>query len=160
MTVRRISVLGAVCVFAAACTCRPHKQLDSFAGSGTPQENIGVATEESPLRDVHYAFDSYALSEPAKSILRNNATLAKENKWQVEVEGHCDERGTNEYNMVLGAKRARASADFLSTLGVPASTVTTVSYGEELPLDPRHNEEAWAKNRRAHFKVLNYTAKK
>jgi len=71
----------------------------------------------------------------------------------VQVEGHCDERGTNEYNMVLGANRARAAADHFRTLGVPAGSISTVSYGEELPVDPGHNEEAWAKNRRDHFKV-------
>ena len=73
---------------------------------------------------------------------------------KVEVEGHCDERGTNEYNMALGERRATAAADYLRSLGVSGDRMRTVSYGEELPLDPRHNEEAWAKNRRVHFSVM------
>jgi peptidoglycan-associated lipoprotein len=71
----------------------------------------------------------------------------------VQVEGHCDERGTNEYNMALGAKRAHAGAEYLKTLGISAGRVSTMSYGENVPLDPAHNEAAWAKNRRALFKV-------
>src|SRR2546427_11342726 len=73
---------------------------------------------------------------------------------KAEVEGHCDERGTVEYNLALGAKRARAAKDYLSALGVSADRLTTISYGEELPLCHEHNEECWARNRRAHFVVL------
>jgi peptidoglycan-associated lipoprotein len=86
--------------------------------------------------------------------LAGNAEWLKANSGsKVQIEGHCDERGTNEYNMVLGANRARAAMEHLRTLGVDASRMSTVSYGEELPLDPAHNEAAWAKNRRDHFKV-------
>ena len=69
------------------------------------------------------------------------------------IEGHCDERGTAEYNIALGERRARSAMDFLVDLGISASRLSTVSYGEERPLDPRHNEAAWAKNRRAHFVI-------
>jgi peptidoglycan-associated lipoprotein len=72
---------------------------------------------------------------------------------RVQVEGHCDERGTNAYNMVLGERRATAAKQYVTTAGVSAGRVSTISYGEERPLDPGHNEAAWAKNRRAHFVV-------
>ena len=71
----------------------------------------------------------------------------------VTIQGHCDERGTNEYNLALGDRRADSTKTFLVDLGISASRLTTVSYGEERPVDPRHNEEAWAKNRRAHFVI-------
>ncbi len=69
----------------------------------------------------------------------------------IRIEGHCDERGSDEYNLALGERRAQAAMNYLATLGVPASRMSTISYGEEKPLDPGHNEEAWAKNRRAEF---------
>jgi peptidoglycan-associated lipoprotein len=72
---------------------------------------------------------------------------------KVQVEGHCDERGTNEYNMVLGMNRAKAAMNYLRSMGVEGDRMSTVSYGEELPLDPAHDEGAWAKNRRAHFNL-------
>ena len=139
----RTSLVLALVLMTAACSCRTRKVGD----------NIGTG-EGGPLKDVYYSFDSYALDTRAKEILKANSDWLKENSAaKVQVEGHCDERGTNEYNMALGANRAKASMDYLRTLGVEASRMGTVSYGEELPLDPRHNEEAWAKNRRAHFNV-------
>ena len=136
----------AVCllaVVATGCSCRT-----STSG------NIGTASSDGPLSDVHFAFDSYQLDATAKATLEANAEWLKENEGHsVQVEGHCDERGTNEYNMVLGANRARSAADYLRSLGIEGESISTVSYGEELPLDPAHNVEAWAKNRRAHFKV-------
>lgn len=133
-----------VAVISTGCSCR----------TATTDGNIGAATSDGPLKDIYFAFDSYKLDATAKATLAANAEWLKAHEGAtVQVEGHCDERGTNEYNMVLGANRARAAADHLRTLGVPASSISTVSYGEELPLDPAHNEEAWAKNRRDHFKV-------
>jgi peptidoglycan-associated lipoprotein len=122
--------------------------------SRSGDSSIPFGNSESPLADINFAFDSYALTPRAKEILRSNAMMIKEKNFRVEVEGHCDERGTNEYNMVLGAKRSRSAMEYLTALGVAPSSLSTVSYGEELPLDPRHNEEAWAKNRRDHFKVV------
>jgi len=137
----------AVCllaVVATGCSCR----------TSTSDGNIGTANSDGPLKDIHFAFDSYKLDATAKATLASNAEWLKTNEGhKVQVEGHCDERGTNEYNMVLGANRARAAADHLRSLGIDAGSISTVSYGEELPLDPAHNEEAWAKNRRDHFKV-------
>lgn len=137
----------AICVLlVTGCTCRKK--------SGGAGDNIPVADAGGPLADVNYAFDSYALDAAAKANLDSNAAWLKEHSDKsVQIEGHCDERGTNEYNMVLGMNRARSSFDYLRSLGISGDRMGTVSYGEELPLDPRHNEEAWAKNRRAHFNV-------
>ncbi len=105
--------------------------------------------------DVHFDFDSPALSDAASSILAINADwLVKYPTVKVEIEGHCDERGTEEYNLALGEKRAKAVSDTMVKLGVDASRMRTISYGESVPLDPGHTEEAWAKNRRAHFAIV------
>ncbi len=102
--------------------------------------------------DIHFEFDRSRLLPEAKEILRRKATWLRANHdVSVIVEGHCDERGTNEYNMALGDRRARRAKSFLVDLGIARERLTTISYGEERPLDPRHNEESWAKNRRAHF---------
>jgi peptidoglycan-associated lipoprotein len=146
----KLLILSAVALVATGCTCRPHRQMDSAAG----EDNVGMSSSGGPLQDIHFAFDSYSLDMTARDILKSNADYVKKHSVKsVQIEGHCDERGTKEYNMVLGANRARAAMEYLRVLGVPAASMSTVSYGEELPLDPRHNEAAWAKNRRAHFKV-------
>jgi peptidoglycan-associated lipoprotein len=130
-----------------ACSCRTKK-----VGSG--DENLPIAGEASALKDVTFGFDSYSLDEASKGTLKANAEWLKANpSVATTIEGHCDERGTGEYNMVLGSNRARAVRDFVRSLGVEAERLSTVSYGEEIPLDAAHNEEAWAKNRRAHFTV-------
>jgi peptidoglycan-associated lipoprotein len=114
-----------------------------------------LAGDSGPLKDVHFAFDSYELDDEARAVLRENANwLLDHPREKVEIEGHCDERGTVEYNLALGAKRARAVKDYLVSLGVAADRMTTISYGEELPLCTEHNEECWARNRRAHFVLL------
>ena len=79
--------------------------------------------------------------------------MKKNPRWVVTIEGHCDERGTAEYNLALGERRANTARDYLVSLGIPAARVKTVSYGKEFPFDPAHNEGAWAKNRRAHFVI-------
>jgi peptidoglycan-associated lipoprotein len=112
----------------------------------------GEAAGSGPLKDVNFNFDSADLSETARATLKANAEWLKSNpSARVQIEGHCDERGTAEYNMALGAKRAQASMDYLSTLGVTANRLSTISYGEEIPVCKEHNEECWAKNRRARF---------
>ena len=104
--------------------------------------------------DIHFEFDKSRLLPEAKKILREKAEwLSMHPDVTVTIEGHCDERGTNEYNLALGDRRAESARRFLTDLGISAGRLTTVSYGEERPLDPRHNEEAWAKNRRAHFVI-------
>lgn len=129
----------------------PGSSLEAFESGRRPP-----ATDSGPLKDLHFAFDSYELDEGARQILRDNAEWLKDNpSVRVEIEGHCDERGTVEYNLALGAKRARAAKDYLSTLGVSQDRMSTISYGEELPLCSEHTEACWADNRRCHFVQLN-----
>lgn len=120
-------------------------------------EDLGAGgAEQGPLKDMNFAFDSYELDDDARGVLRGNADWLKEHpESRVEIEGHCDERGTVEYNLALGAKRAKAAKDYLVTLGIAANRLGTISYGEELPLCREHSEGCWAENRRCHFVVLN-----
>jgi peptidoglycan-associated lipoprotein len=109
----------------------------------------------SPLKDVYFDFDRYDLSADARATLRANADWLKGNpSTRVEIEGHCDERGTNEYNLALGAKRAQAAREFLSTLGISADRLSTISYGEEIPVCKEPNESCWKQNRRARFVIV------
>jgi len=104
------------------------------------------------LRTVYFDYDSAALREDGKEILRQNAAWLREHpQVEVQVQGHCDERGTVEYNFNLGQRRADAVKTFLVSLGVPADRIHTISYGEERPAMPGHDEEAWRFNRRAEF---------
>jgi peptidoglycan-associated lipoprotein len=108
----------------------------------------------SVIRDVHFEFDRYDLTEDAKRTLEELAQALKANPgFNLLVEGHADERGTPEYNLALGERRAQAAKDYLVSLGLEADRIDTISYGEERPLDPGHNELAWALNRRAQFVV-------
>lgn len=101
---------------------------------------------------INFDFDKSRLSVDARDILRNNAEWLKENRnINVQIEGHCDSRGTEGYNLALGQKRSDAVRDYLIDLGVPARRLNTLSYGEAQPLDPDDVESAWAKNRRAEF---------
>lgn len=124
------------------------------AGGKTAVEISAEERARAALQDVNFDFDSAMLSETARSILAGNAQWLKENLGvKVLIEGHCDERGSEEYNLALGQRRAETVKNYLLSLGVDASRLKTVSYGESVPLDPGHTEEAWAKNRRAHFAV-------
>jgi len=113
-----------------------------------------VTGEGGPLEDIHFPFDQASLTDQARGTLEKHALwLQNHREAKVVVEGHCDERGTAEYNLALGDKRARAAREYLVSLGVAADRLSAVSYGKEKPLDPSSNEEAWARNRRAHFSV-------
>ena len=104
--------------------------------------------------NIHFEFDSSVLLSDAREILKWKAEWLRNNPdAQVIIEGHCDERGTNEYNLALGERRAMSAKSYLMDLGIAGSRLTSISYGEERPVDPGHNEEAWAKNRRAHFTI-------
>jgi peptidoglycan-associated lipoprotein len=108
----------------------------------------------SALRDIHFAFDKYEITPSDKTILDANARWLKSHaRALVLIEGHCDERGTNEYNLALGERRARAARDYLASAGVPDSRITVVSYGEERPTCGESSEACWTQNRRAHFLV-------
>ncbi len=122
----------------------------------TPEEQpAGAAGEETAaLQDVHFDFDAATLSDEAKALLtKNGAWLVKNANVRLRIEGHCDERGTVEYNLALGDRRARAAKDFLVSYGVGESRLEILSYGKEQPLDTGQDETSWAKNRRAHFVV-------
>jgi len=107
------------------------------------------------LQDIHFSYDVYDLSSETREILKASARWLQDNpQATVEIEGHCDERGTNEYNLALGAKRARAARDYLITLGIFSERFSTISYGEELPLCHEQTKDCWRLNRRAHFLVL------
>ncbi|AOY59484.1 MULTISPECIES: peptidoglycan-associated lipoprotein Pal [Desulfococcus] len=116
----------------------------------TPEQRR--AKEQFLNEHIYFEFDSDILSGEAQSILMKKAEYLQDNpNRSVTIEGHCDERGTTEYNLALGDRRAQSVKRYLETLGVAASRMTPVSYGEESPADPGHDEEAWAKNRRAQF---------
>ena len=118
------------------------------------RERTRLARDMFENDDVQFEFDSAKLSMEAQEILRRKAEWLEENpRAKVIIEGHCDERGTNEYNLALGDRRAFSSKSFLVDLGISGSRLTTVSYGEERPLDLGADEDAWAKNRRAHFVI-------
>jgi peptidoglycan-associated lipoprotein len=118
--------------------------------------NIPTAEGDGMFRDIGFSFDSYAIEGMARNDLEANAkVLSDQSAMKVVLEGHCDERGTAEYNMALGAERARAVKTALVALGIPSSRIETISYGEEIPLDPSPTEDAYAKNRRVHFSVGN-----
>jgi len=115
----------------------------------------GEVLESKLLKDIHFDFDKYNIRRGDAEILKGNAAfLKKDPKIMIQIEGHCDERGTVEYNLALGERRANNTKKYLVSLGVSADRISTISYGKEKPLDPGHNEEAWAKNRRAHTVVL------
>lgn len=107
------------------------------------------------LKTIYFDFDKYEIRPDQRPTLQANAEKLKGDlaSFRLVIEGHCDERGTNEYNMTLGDKRANAARQYLISLGVPASRIRTVSYGEERPSDMGHNETAWARNRRSEFLV-------
>jgi peptidoglycan-associated lipoprotein len=108
----------------------------------------------SPVQDIYFDFDSFDLRADARNTLRANAEWMKNNpSARVEVEGHCDERGTNEYNLALGAKRAQSARDYLVTLGIAANRLSTISFGEEVPLCTVKTEACWQKNRRGRFVI-------
>ncbi|HOD36737.1 MAG TPA: peptidoglycan-associated lipoprotein Pal [Syntrophales bacterium] len=116
------------------------------------REAAASAAKGSGLENIYFGFDQYGLTEEARATLKRHAEWLRANRGYIMViEGHCDERGTNEYNLALGQRRADAAKKYLVSLGVEARRLSTVSYGEEKPLDPGHDEAAWAKNRRAQF---------
>ena len=119
------------------------------------REREEMAEKEKFLNeDIHFEFDQSRLLPEAKEILTDKAKwLRAHPDVSAVIEGHCDERGTNEYNMALGDRRSQSAKSFLVDMGIPSGRLTTISYGEEKPVDPRHDEEAWAKNRRAHFVI-------
>ncbi|HEX6174349.1 MAG TPA: peptidoglycan-associated lipoprotein Pal [Candidatus Binatia bacterium] len=129
-------------------------KTEKSGGGSLDDLQKGGTAASGPLKDVFFAFDRSDLSTDARSILKANSDWLKKNPAaQVQIEGHCDERGTVEYNLALGSKRAQASKDYLETLGIPANRLSMISYGEEIPVCRENNDACWEKNRRARFIV-------
>lgn len=123
-------------------------------GGGNQQEDFTSGHVGGPLSDIHFGYNDSTIQEQDGSVLRSNASwLQSHPQTRVQVEGYCDERGSEEYNIALGAKRAQAGKDYLATLGISDSRMSTISYGKELPLCTDHDESCWSQNRRDHFSV-------
>jgi len=167
-----VTAMALMLVFAiAGCsskTTKPTEGLGAEGGAGLGEKGTGAGGssltdlqkgtlgggEQGPLHDIHFGYNDYTIEPQDGSVLKDNAQwLTAHPASHVQIEGHCDERGSEEYNMALGAKRAQAAKDYLVTLGVPASRLSTISYGKELPLCTEHDESCWSRNRRAHFVV-------
>jgi len=135
---------------AEAGTTAPAGEQRTAAAPPAPTEYSALAE----LRDIHFDFDKYTIRPDDGTVLDANAEWLNSNlTYLVLIEGHCDERGTNEYNLALGQHRAKSTRDYFVAHGIAASRITTISYGEERPLCAEHTEECWARNRRAHFLV-------
>ncbi len=118
-------------------------------------ERAKAVLKELQIPDIHFDYDKYNLTPAAQAILKEGApAYLKYKEYKLVVEGHCDERGTVEYNLALGQKRADEAAKYLSDMGIEKERIKTISYGKEMPLDKGHDEAAWAKNRRAHFVIF------
>ena len=112
------------------------------------------ANGQGPLSDIHFDYNDYSVRAQDGEILKSNADwMSKNSVARVQIEGHCDNRGSEEYNIALGAKRAQAAKDYLETLGITADRMSTISYGKELPICTEDTDECWAQNRRDHFVV-------
>ena len=164
MRLKILSLLSALLLVAACATDAEDTAGKSGSGAGSGGAGAGaVAVEPGTVQDfivnvgdrVFFDFDKSTLSAKSQETLDKQAAwLTRISAATIMVEGHCDERGTREYNLALGARRAAAARDFLVSLGVAGNRMETVSYGKERPLDPRANEEAWSVNRNAHSQIV------
>ena len=138
----------------------------SDMASSAPQSNLNVpATDEQSVKTpvvqavldhVYFAYDQSTLSDQARNTLATNAAVLQSlPELTIRIEGHCDDRGSDEYNLALGERRAQSVRTYLESLGIAPERLATISYGEEMPIAKENNEMAWAKNRRAEFKMLN-----
>jgi len=119
------------------------------------KKTLDQINQERNMKIIRFDYDKYSIRDDAKPVLENNAAwLKKFRTAKILIEGHCDERGTEEYNLVLGEKRAKSTMDYLVALGIPADRMKIISYGKSQPLDMGKDEAAWANNRRAQFLVI------
>src|SRR5208282_6138916 len=168
--VRWVGVVVIAAALAACSSSKPASQGTGAEGSGPnglgdqnlgagggslekfQKGTLGAGGSGGPLTDVHFDYDDYTIKPQDGEILRTNARwLTDHGSSHVQVEGFTDERGSEEYNLALGAKRAQAAKDYLTTLGVSGDRISTISYGKELPLCTEHSEDCYAQNRRDHF---------
>jgi peptidoglycan-associated lipoprotein len=136
---------------------RPHERITEqhLAKIGTEDEASKYLEEKGAFDDIYFSYDQYDISAEAQFTLRAVASWLNNNQAaKILIEGHCDDRGTNEYNLALGDRRAKAVRDYLIALGIASGRIETISYGEEEPLCSDQTEECWAKNRRAHLVIL------
>lgn len=125
------------------------------APATSTEESKSTAQPMVSMDNIYFDFDSFILTANARETLSRNAQqMMKEGSVNVQIAGNCDERGSDEYNLALGEKRAKAAMNYLTTLGVPADRLSTISYGKEKPIDPGHDEAAWAKNRNDQFTII------
>jgi peptidoglycan-associated lipoprotein len=138
---------------------QPVEEATPVATEPIAEDTIGAKSLDelnldSPLKPAFFGLDSAELDASGQGVVQSNAELLKKySSWVITIEGHCDERGTAEYNLALGERRAVAVRTYLVSLGIPPDRVRIVSYGKEFPFDPAHTESAWSKNRRAHFVI-------
>jgi peptidoglycan-associated lipoprotein len=151
-------IAGLVFALSGCATTKKAGEGDGTAvGAGATLELNGDSdsNKAGDLKTIHFPFDSNTLTEAEKTILKANAEFMKKNeKVRVQIEGHCDERGSIQYNLALGERRAKATKDYLAGLGIAASRVTVISYGKERPVEFGHDDTSWSKNRRANFLVI------
>src|SRR5574341_619096 len=142
---------------------QPKTETETKTHETTPEpikeEPVTTESEELAgkveLQRIHFEFDKYRLTDEAKDILAENARALKNSpNIRITIEGHCDERGTAEYNLALGERRAQTAKNYLMELGVPENRIQIISYGKERPMDMGHSEDSWAKNRRDDFIVM------
>jgi peptidoglycan-associated lipoprotein len=136
----------------------PEQKVEAVASKD--MESPYAESKEGMFADILFDFDKYDVKDTYKDeLMKVSAHMMKDSAVTLSVEGHCDDRGTNEYNLALGDRRAKAVKDYLVSLGVPSSRIETISYGEEKPLCSEQNEDCWSKNRRAHFVLLKKAGK-
>ena len=121
---------------------------------GIEEKTLDEVNSLQPFEDVHFEFDSATIDTPGRGILNEHSRILKQYPdMSILIEGHCDERGTVEYNLALGERRANSVQNYLMNLGIAAHRMRIITYGKEFPLDPAHNESAWTANRRARFEI-------
>ncbi len=156
--VRRLALVLALTMVGsiAACKSAPKKDDEDVTTAAADENALGDSDSGKAmgLQTVHFPFDAFVLDSTAKSVLKKNAEILKANPTlKIQIEGHADQRGGIQYNLALGEKRANAARKYIIDQGIDASRVTTISFGEERPIDPAETEEAYAKNRRANFAI-------
>ncbi len=132
----------------------PPDPTSSISSTDLNSQPIDQINRSEALKPAFFLYDSDQLDDAAQKALTGDAQLLKQySNWMITIEGHCDERGTAEYNLALGERRALAAKNYMVSLGIAADRIKTISYGKEFPFDPGHDDGAFSKNRRAHFVV-------
>jgi peptidoglycan-associated lipoprotein len=158
-----VLMMGVALVNQEGCSRKPKGAGEEMVGAekGRKVRRRPVGEDEyarrgvSPLQTAYFDFDKADIRPEMRTVLQRNAEWLRRNpRVKVSIEGHCDERGTEEYNMALGQRRAEAAKNYLVSLGISSNRLSTISYGEERPADTGHSETAWAKNRRAEFSIV------